>query len=179
METQNKTLLNNVYIASIMKIIVAALVILSVYACSNDTSETIEPNDFEGSFSDFDQTIPLEKLSEEAIKTSILAGSKKESLLGDWQDSKNPDLLIRITPDKYITFVNGKKNWNNPWDLCNYIDYAPENEDDNGNYILVHLEDKSAVFYGQEILNFTENQLDVKIIKSNSATGVLKTFIRT
>ena len=66
----------------------------------------------------------------------------------------------------------------NPWDLCNYADYAPENEDDNGKYVLVHLADKSAVFYSQEILSITENQMDVKIIKSSAGSGMTQTFIR-
>ncbi|MFT5818861.1 MAG: hypothetical protein ACI8ZM_000082 [Crocinitomix sp.] len=112
-------------------------------------------------------------------KNAITKGSQKEMLIGSWQDADDAELIITISPEKYSTYLNGKKNWDNPWSLCDYIDYAPESENDNGKYVLVHLADKSAVFYAQEIIAITDNQLDVLVVKSSTGSGITKTFIRT
>lgn len=105
-------------------------------------------------------------------------GSQKALLLGNWQDADDPELSLRISPEKYVTYVNGKKNWDNPWDLSNHTEYAPENKNNNGKYVLVLLEDMSAVFYAQEIISLTEDQMDVRIVKSSAGSGMIQTFIR-
>lgn len=157
-----------------MKIIAASLLFLLFFACANGETETRSRIYIELDEPDANTEPSTTDLSENSIET----GSQKELLLGEWQDANDPELMICIHAEKFSTYINGEKNWGNPWDLSNYIQYAPENEDDNGNYVLVHLEDKSAVFYGQKIISLTEDQLEVEIVKSSAGTGKTQTFIR-
>ncbi len=157
-----------------MKSLGYVLVLFVIFSCSNTESDS--NNTIEQEVSD-----PLPELIDSPAETdenSIEEGSQKSMLIGNWQDRDDAELTISISSNKYTTYINGEKNWDNPWDLCNYTDYAPENEDDNGKYVLVHLADKSAVFYSQEILSITESQMDVKIIKSSAGSGMTQTFIR-
>jgi hypothetical protein len=157
-----------------MKITAATLFLLLFFACTNGETEPADRIDIELEEPDANPEPSTTDLSENAVE----AGSQKALLIGDWQDANDPELMLSINADKFSTYVNGEKNWDNPWDLSNYIEYAPENEDDNGDYVLVHLEDKSAVFYAQKIISLTENQLEVEIVKSSAGTGMTQTFIR-
>jgi hypothetical protein len=158
-----------------MKLLTSLFLLLLLFSCGesetnkNSVDETDPP-----------QAENVEPINDEIdrIENEIIPGSQKDMLIGNWQDADDSELVITITADKYSTFINGEKNWDNPWSLCDYIDYAPENENDNGKFVLVHLADKSSVFYIQEIIKITENQLDVTIVKSSAGSGMTQTFIR-
>lgn len=157
-----------------MKNVGYILILFAVFSCTDIQSDANNIVEQEVS----DHHTKLMDNPTEMDEDTIAEGNRKSMLIGDWQDRDDAELTISISPNKYTTYINGKKNWDNPWNLCNYTDYAPENEDDNGKYVLVRLADKSAVFYSQEILSITENQLEVKIIKSNAGSGMTQTFIR-
>jgi hypothetical protein len=160
-----------------MKFLTSLFLLLLIYSCGENETNTNSVVE-----NDPPQAENVEPINDatatDRVENEITPGSKKALLIGSWQDANDAELVITISADKYSTFINGEKNWDNPWSLCDYIDYAPENENDNGKFVLVHLADKSAVFYAQEINKLTESQLDITIVKSSSGSGMTQTFIR-
>ncbi|NOQ74601.1 MAG: hypothetical protein GQ574_21495 [Crocinitomix sp.] len=157
-----------------MKNVGCFLILLSLFSCVETITDSDNAVEKEEVFED-----PINDQTPLGIVENVIAiGSQKAMLIGNWQAADDAELAISISPDKYSTYVNGEKNWDNPWSLCDYIDYAPENENENGKFVLVHVADKSSVFYAQEIISLTETQLDVKIVKSSAGSGMTQTFIR-
>lgn len=83
-------------------------------------------------------------------------GSQKELILGTWYDATS-DLEMNISKDRYISYIDGRKGWDNDWELSSGSTLTDDNIDDNGTYLHVILEDTGEPFYSLEILEVDEN----------------------
>lgn len=94
------------------------------------------------------------------------AGSMKELLLGVWENEEK-DLETHLDKDRYVSYVDGRKNWDQSWELTSEPEMTADNQDDNGKYVQVISEEDGDVFYNFEIIELDENSLHGQVVGSS------------
>lgn len=93
-------------------------------------------------------------------------GSTKEILLGVWF-SDSSDIETHLSKDRYISYVDGRKNWDNDWELSSGEELTDDNIDDNGTFIHVISKDSGEPFYSLEIKSLDETHLHAQVAGSS------------
>ncbi len=160
-----------------MKKLFAILCVIALGSCGNgDSDQANEATTVENSENNLESSTVNEDanaISEETIQE----GSTKEKLIGNWIDANDPSVTVTITSNKYISYVDGLKNWDNQWDLSSTPEYEPASVDDNGTFLLVYLDAIGDVFYAKEITSITENEIVFSVL-SSGGDRQMRTFKR-
>lgn len=127
---------------------------LALVGCGAEAEEEQTPHDLMQEILEEQEAFVTDY--EEKAPPSI--GSQKEMLLGTWYMETN-DVEIILSKDRYISYIDGRKGWDQDWELSSGTELTDDNVDDNGSYLYVLMEETKEVFYSIEIIELTESNM--------------------
>lgn len=133
---------------------ICAFMILA--ACDNTQTQENEENSPTDLFNEIMEENEVIKTDFEE-KDPPIEGSVKDQLLGIWY-SETSDIEIHLSKDRYISYVDGRKNWDEGWEIVSSSDLSDEAIDNDGNYLHVISDDDGATFYCLEIISLDEEK---------------------